>query len=99
MTIGRFACEIEGKPFLRGDDLLRAIGFFERVELGFPHVHRVGCRRSPFVVSEALVLAEVFVPRFADDQRSSSGLLRDSIVVARVLERLAVLDPPVPVGQ
>lgn len=99
MTIWRFASEIEGEPFLCGDDLLRAIGLFERVELGFPHVNRVGRGSSPFVVSEALVLAEVFVPRLADYQRSSSGLLRDSIVVARVLEGLAVLDPPVPVGQ
>lgn len=84
---------------MSGDRLLRAVGFLERVKFSSADEDRVGGGGSPFVVGEALVLAEVLLPRLADHEGASAGLLRDPVVVAGVLERLAVLYPSVPVGR
>lgn len=78
------------------DGLLGPIGFFEGVEFCLSDEHGIGSGSSPFVVCETLVLPEILVPGLADDQGTASGLLRDSVVVAGVLERFPVLDPPVP---
>ena len=41
-------------------------------------------------------LTDVLVPRFGDDERASSRLLRDPVVVDLPVERVAVLLPAVP---
>lgn len=96
VTVRGLAGELEGLPLVSGHHML-AVGLLKGVELGFPHEHRVGCGRAPFVLGEALVLAEVLLARLAHDERASPGLLRYTVVVARVLEWLSVLDPSVPV--
>ena len=44
-------------------------------------------------------LTDIFISRRRDDQRSSAGLLRDSVVVALPKEVETVLDPSVPIKQ
>lgn len=99
MTVRWGTGQLEGLTLMRSHRYLRAISLFERVQFGFSYENRIGGSRSPFVIGETLVLSEILVAGFAHDEGTTARLLRDSIIVTRVFEGLAVLDPPVPVDK
>lgn len=98
VAVGGFAGELERLSLVSLDELL-ALCFFEGVEFRSAYEDGVGGGRAPLVEGEALVLAEVLVARLADHERPSPRLLRDTVVVARVFECLAVLYPSVSVDR
>lgn len=85
MTVRGLARQLIRFTFFSSHNLL-TIGFLEGIELGSPYKDRVGCSGSPLVVGEALVLSQIFLLGLADDESASTGLLRDTVVVARVFE-------------
>jgi hypothetical protein len=47
------------------------------------------------VLSEALILTQIFVTRLCKIERAASGLLGDSVIVSGEIKMLSVLDPMV----
>lgn len=96
VAIWGFAGQFERFSFIGFDHLL-AVRFLEGVEFRSSDEDRVGRGDTPLVDGKALVLPKILFSRLADDEGTSAGLLRDTVVVTRVFEGLAVLYPFVPV--